>query len=76
MVSMLAKAFSEAMNNPALRFADSSVDLIVIRSAMMAYLDRNDYEYTDEEVENYIKEQFAKINESLKDFSYGSKIMF
>lgn len=75
MASTLGKAFMEAMNNPALRYVDSSVDLLIIKSAMIAYLERHEYDFTEEEVEKYIKDQFVKINESLKDFSYSNKMM-
>lgn len=75
MASTLGKAFMEAMNNPALRYVDSSVDLLIIKTAMIAYLERNDYDFTNEEVEEYIKKQFDKIHESLKDFSYSNKMM-
>ncbi|MGN0733367.1 MAG: hypothetical protein ACI4LC_04230 [Emergencia sp.] len=75
MASTLGKAFMEAMNNPALRYVDSSVDLLIIKTAMIAYLERNDYDFTVEEVERYIQDQFDKIHESLKDFSYNNKMM-
>ena len=75
MASTLGKAFMEAMNNPALRYVDSSVDLLIIKTAMIAYLERNDYDYTEEEVDAYIKNQCTKIHESLKDFSYSNKMM-
>ena len=75
MENVLRKAFMNAMYNPALTFADYNTDFIVIKSAMIGYLERKDCEYSEDEVENYIKKKFAEIHEFLKDFSYSNKMM-
>lgn len=73
---MLNKAFVQALQNEAIRFVDIKMDFIVMKNTMISYLERRDYDVDEEEIEEFIKEKFNEINEMVKNFSYGDKMMF
>lgn len=72
---MLKKAFSHTLTNAALRFADHDVDALVMRQDMIDFAARNNFDLTDDEIEEYIHQQIKKMDESIKDFTYQTRMM-
>lgn len=72
---VLLDGFAEAASNPAVRFADMNIDLLIIKKIMMEFAARWNVEVTEEEVVSCIKEQFRKMNEAAKDWSYDFNAM-
>lgn len=72
---MLKKAFSHTLTNAALRFADHDVDALVMRQDMIDFAARNNFDLTDDEIEEYIDVQIKKMEASVKDFTYQTRMM-
>ena len=73
---MLEKAFHEIASNGAVRFAqDREADFDVVRTAMIGYAKKNNIEVEVEEIEKYIKKEFANLDTATKDFTYQKKMM-
>lgn len=72
---MLRKAFSKAASNAAIRYADEDIDFIVIKAEMAEYAKKHQVEVDEKEIEDYIKAEFHKMNEALKDFTFQTRMM-
>ncbi len=72
---VLADGFAEASSNPAVRFVDTDIDFLVIKEIMMEYAQRWNMEVTEEEVVDYMKDQFHKMHLAIQDFSHNFNAM-
>lgn len=72
---MLKRAFNQVSANGAVRFVDKDVDFAVIRNYMVQYAKKNDVEVSQNEIERFIGQQIAKMEESTRDFTYQTKMM-
>ncbi|MDD6042224.1 MAG: hypothetical protein PUB87_00545 [Eubacteriaceae bacterium] len=71
----MEKAFMHAMSNPAMRFSEMSVDVIILERSMESYLEERNMDVSEDEIKAFIKDKMAEINEALKDFSYNDRMM-
>lgn len=72
---ILSDGFAEAASNRAVNFVDADIDFKVIKKIMMEYAQRWNMEISEEEIVAYIKDQFHKMNEAVKDFSHEFNAM-
>ena len=72
---VLREGFAQAAGSIAVHFVDQEVDFKVIKNMMEEYAKSCHVEVSEEEVVNYMKDAFHKMNEAVKDFSYSYKIM-
>ncbi len=72
---MLKKAFSHTLTNAALRFADHDIDALIMRQDMIDFAARNNFDLTEDEIEEYIDVQIKKMEASVKDFTYQTRMM-
>lgn len=72
---VLADGFAEAASNPAVRFVDTDIDFLIIKRIMMEYAQRWNMEVTEEEVVDYMKDQFHKMHLAIQDFSHNFNAM-
>lgn len=72
---MLRKSFSQAASNAAIRYADKEVDFLVVKAEMVAFAKKHQVEVEEKEIEDYIKAEFHKFDEALKDFTFQTRMM-
>ena len=72
---MLKKAFSHSLTNAALRFADHDIDAMIMRQDMIEFSHKNNFDLSEDEIEEYIHQQIKKMDETIKDFTYQTRMM-
>ena len=72
---MLKKAFSHSLTNAALRFADHDIDAMIMRQDMIEFAEKNNFDLSEDEIEEYIHLQIKKMDATIKDFTYQTRMM-
>lgn len=72
---VLKEGFAYAAGSDAVKFADEKIDFLVIKNMMQSFAETCAVEVSDQEIVAYIEKAFAKMNESVKDFSYNYQMM-
>lgn len=66
---MLARAFNQAISSRTIKFADKDADFAIIKAYMLDYAQKFDVKVTEEQVENYIKQQNYRWEDGITQFS-------
>lgn len=67
----LMEAFDQALVSGAVNYVDRDADLLVIISAMSAYVEKNNFNLTEGEIEEFAIAELNKRSAAAADFLYN-----
>ena len=69
----LMEAFDQALVSGAVNYVDRDADILVIISAMSAYVEKNNFNLTEGEIEEFAIAELNKRSAAAADFLYNRK---
>ncbi|MDD4377006.1 MAG: hypothetical protein PHH48_02490 [Eubacteriales bacterium] len=73
---LLKKAFDAANSNDLIRQCDEKTRFTVLSDMMMQYGLKNDVNFSRQDVDTYIKDQYEILEDAISDFKYSEKMMY